>query len=68
VCTQAAAAPVSRMNPARDFGPRRTQAILRIGEKENSDWRYALVPILGPLISPLVAGGIGAAIIKVVGI
>jgi len=56
------------MNPARDFGPRRTQAILRIGEKENSDWRYALVPILGPLISPLVAGGIGAAIIKVVGI
>ncbi|MFI5103003.1 MAG: hypothetical protein ACHP9V_06505 [Terriglobales bacterium] len=56
------------MNPARDFGPRRAQAILRIGEKENSDWGYALVPILGPSISPLVAGGIGAVIIKLVGI
>jgi len=56
------------MNPARDFVPRRAQAILRISEKENSDWGYALVPILGPLIGPLVAGGIGAVIIKLVGI
>jgi len=56
------------MNPARDFVPRRAQAILRISEKENSDWGYALVPILGPLIGPLVAGGIGAAIIRLVGI
>jgi len=56
------------MNPARDFGPRRTQAILQISEKENSDWGYALVPVLGTLIGPLVAGGIGAAIIRLVGI
>jgi len=48
------------MNPARDFGPRLAHAILPISEKGNSDWGYALVPILGPLI----AGGIGAAIIK----
>jgi glycerol uptake facilitator protein len=52
------------MNPARDFGPRVAHAILPISNKGNSDWRYALVPIIGPLI----AGGIGAAIIKVVGI
>jgi glycerol uptake facilitator protein len=52
------------MNPARDFGPRVAHAILPISEKGNSDWGYALVPIIGPLI----AGGIGAAIIKLVGI
>jgi glycerol uptake facilitator protein len=50
------------MNPARDFGPRVAHAILPIREKGNSDWGYALVPIVGPLI----AGGIGAAIIKLV--
>jgi glycerol uptake facilitator protein len=48
------------MNPARDFGPRIAHAILPIGDKRNSDWGYALVPILGPLI----AGGVGSAIIK----
>jgi glycerol uptake facilitator protein len=52
------------MNPARDFGPRIAHAILPITDKGNSDWGYALVPIIGPLI----AGGIGAAIIKLVGI
>ncbi len=52
------------MNPARDFGPRLAHAILPISDKGNSDWGYAFVPIAGPLI----AGGIGAAIIKAVGI
>jgi glycerol uptake facilitator protein len=52
------------MNPARDLGPRVAHAILPISGKGNSDWGYALVPILGPLL----AGGIGAAIIKLVGI
>jgi len=50
------------MNPARDFGPRLAHAILPISDKGDSDWGYALVPIIGPLI----AGGIGAAIIKLV--
>lgn len=52
------------MNPARDFGPRVAHAILPVSNKGNSDWGYALVPILGPLIG----GGIGAGIIKLVGI
>ena len=52
------------MNPARDFGPRIAHAILPISGKGNSDWGYAWVPILGPLI----AGGIGAAIIRLAGI
>lgn len=50
------------MNPARDFGPRMAHALLPISDKGNSDWGYALVPIVGPLI----AGGIGAAIIRLV--
>ena len=48
------------MNPARDFGPRMAHAILPISGKGNSDWGYALVPIVGPLIG----SGIGAAITK----
>jgi glycerol uptake facilitator protein len=52
------------MNPARDLGPRLAHAILPIRGKGNSDWGYALVPILGPLL----AGGIGAVVIKFAGI
>ena len=52
------------INPARDFGPRLAHAILPISDKGDSDWGYALVPIIGPLI----ASGIGAAIIKLAGI
>ena len=52
------------MNPARDFGPRLAHAILPISGKGNSDWGYALVPIVGPLI----AGGLGTVIIKLAGI
>jgi glycerol uptake facilitator protein len=52
------------MNPARDFGPRVAHTILPINDKGGSDWGYALVPILGPLI----AGGLGSAIIRAVGI
>ena len=52
------------INRARDFGPRVARAILPISDKGSSDWGYALVPIIGPLI----AGGISAAIIKQAGI
>ena len=52
------------LNPARDFGPRLAHAILPISNKGSSDWGYALVPIVGPLI----AGGLGAAIVRFAGI
>lgn len=38
------------INPARDFGPRLAHAILPIAGKGGSDWRYAWVPVAGPLI------------------
>ena len=45
------------MNPARDFGPRMAHFILPIAGKGKSDFGYALIPIIGPLVG----GAIGAA-------
>jgi glycerol uptake facilitator protein len=44
------------INPARDFGPRLVHAVLPIPGKGGSDWGYAPVPILGPLIGGALAG------------
>jgi glycerol uptake facilitator protein len=38
------------INPARDLGPRIAHAVLPIAGKGGSDWSYAWVPIVGPLI------------------
>lgn len=43
------------INPARDLGPRIAHAILPIAGKGSSDWRYALVPIIGPIIGGVLA-------------
>jgi glycerol uptake facilitator protein len=52
------------INPARDFGPRLAHQLLPIAGKGNSNWRYAWVPVLGPVIGASLAGivlkGIGA--------
>jgi glycerol uptake facilitator protein len=44
------------INPARDFGPRLAHALLPISGKGGSDWAYAWVPILGPVIGASFAG------------
>ena len=51
------------INPARDLGPRIAHAILPIAGKGGSDWSYAPIPVLGPLIGGAIAG----VLIKVVG-
>jgi glycerol uptake facilitator protein len=38
------------INPARDLGPRIMHAILPIPGKGPSDWGYAWVPVVGPII------------------
>jgi glycerol uptake facilitator protein len=43
------------INPARDLGPRCAHAVLPIPGKGGSDWNYAWVPIVGPLIGSAVA-------------
>ncbi len=48
------------INPARDLGPRIAHALLPIAGKGSSDWGYALIPVIGPLIG----GGIAGVVIK----
>jgi glycerol uptake facilitator protein len=44
------------INPARDFGPRLAHALLPIAGKGGSDWSYAPIPIVGPLLGGALAG------------
>lgn len=46
------------INPARDLGPRLAHAILPIAGKGDSDWMYAWVPVLGPLLGGIIAAWI----------
>ncbi|MBC3538885.1 MIP/aquaporin family protein [Rufibacter sediminis] len=43
------------INPARDLGPRIVHSLIPIKNKCHSDWRYAWVPVLGPLAGATVA-------------
>ncbi|MFE6336798.1 MIP/aquaporin family protein [Streptomyces sp. NPDC057806] len=44
------------INPARDLGPRLTHAVLPIPNKGTSDWGYAWIPVVGPLIGGTLSG------------
>ena len=44
------------INPARDLGPRIMHAILPIPGKRDSDWEYAWIPVLGPVMGGMLAG------------
>ncbi len=46
------------INPVRDFGPRLMHAVLPIAGKGSSDWKYAWIPIAGPVIGALIAAQI----------
>src|SRR5713226_9762826 len=46
------------INPARDLGPRIAHAILPIAGKGGSDWSYAPIPVIGPLIGGVLAGAL----------
>jgi glycerol uptake facilitator protein len=52
------------INPARDLGPRLAHALLPIAGKGSSDWGYAPVPIIAPLLGSVA----GAMICRVTGI
>jgi glycerol uptake facilitator protein len=45
------------INPARDLGPRLAHALLPIPGKLHSDWGYAWIPIVGPIL-----GGVAGAL------
>jgi len=44
------------INPARDLGPRIAHALLPVAGKGGSDWRYAAIPVAGPLLGGALAG------------
>ncbi|HUN27327.1 MAG TPA: MIP/aquaporin family protein [Steroidobacteraceae bacterium] len=44
------------INPARDLGPRIVHALLPLPGKGSSEWSYAFIPIVGPVIGALLAG------------
>lgn len=44
------------INPARDLGPRIIHALVPFANKAGSDWSYAMIPVLGPLIGAVLAG------------
>ncbi|WP_029003115.1 MIP/aquaporin family protein [Azorhizobium doebereinerae] len=51
------------INPARDLGPRIAHAVLPIAGKGGSDWGYAWIPVVGPLLGALAAAGLIKAFI-----
>jgi glycerol uptake facilitator protein len=44
------------INPARDFGPRLAHSLLPLAGKGGSDWSYAPIPVIGPLLGGALAG------------
>ncbi|MFF8914582.1 MIP/aquaporin family protein [Streptomyces sp. NPDC015032] len=46
------------INPARDLGPRIVHALLPLPNKGGSDWGYAWIPVVGPLVGGAIAGGL----------
>lgn len=51
------------INPARDLGPRIAHAILPIAGKGDSDWGYAWIPV----VAPILGGVAGCLIFKALG-
>jgi glycerol uptake facilitator protein len=52
------------INPARDLGPRIMHFILPIAGKGESDWGYALIPVIGPVIGGVVGALLARAVMK----
>jgi glycerol uptake facilitator protein len=52
------------INPARDLGPRLAHSILPIAGKGHSDWSYAWVPV----VAPILGGVAGAQLFKFTGL
>ncbi len=46
------------INPARDLGPRIIHSILPMAGKSKTDWKYAWIPIIGPIVGSAIAAGL----------
>ncbi|WP_346888859.1 MIP/aquaporin family protein [Clostridium sp. UBA1056] len=52
------------INPARDLGPRIVHAILPIKNKTHSDWSYALIPVIAPILGGIFGSLVFDLIVK----
>jgi len=50
------------INPARDLGPRIAHAILPIPDKGPSDWGYAWIPVIAPIVGGIAGAGLYALV------
>jgi glycerol uptake facilitator protein len=50
------------INPARDLSPRLAHALLPVPNKRDSDWSYAWIPVVGPMIGALAAVAIASVL------
>jgi glycerol uptake facilitator len=50
------------INPARDLAPRLAHAVLPIKGKGTSDWEYAWIPVVGPIVGGVIGAGLYAII------
>ena len=51
------------INPARDLGPRLAHQILPVPRKRDSDWSYAWVPVVAPILGGLLAALVNAMLV-----
>jgi len=51
------------INPARDLGPRIAHQILPIPNKGDSDWGYAWIPVVAPIIGAILAAVLFTALV-----
>ena len=52
------------INPARDLGPRIAHALLPVPGKRDSDWGYAWIPVVGPLLGGFLAACANSLVLK----
>jgi glycerol uptake facilitator protein len=50
------------INPARDLGPRIMHSLLPMKHKGSSNWKYAWIPVIGPIIGAVLAALVYMAI------
>jgi glycerol uptake facilitator protein len=43
------------INPARDLGPRIIHSLVPMRNKSHSDWKYAWIPVVGPIVGAALA-------------
>lgn len=46
------------INPARDLGPRIVHSLVPIKSKGSGNWKYAWIPVVGPIVGAALAAGL----------